>query len=44
MMTGRKVRSTNIRVINRRYACFDFCPVCFTNKQKQKQKELLGKA
>jgi hypothetical protein len=36
MMAGRKARSANIRVINRRNGCFDFCSVCFTKKQKQK--------
>jgi len=41
MMAGREARSTNIRVINRRNGCFDFCPVCFTKKKKQKQKALL---
>ncbi len=43
MMASREARSTNIRVINRRNRCFDFCPVCFTKKKKQKQKALLGK-
>ncbi len=43
MMAGRKARSANIRVINCRYGCFDFCPVCFIKKKKQKQKTLLGK-
>jgi hypothetical protein len=42
MMAGRKARSANIRVINRRYGCFDFCPVCFIKKKKQKQKAFLG--
>jgi hypothetical protein len=41
MMAGREARSANIRVINRRNGCFDFCPVCFTEKKKQKQKALL---
>jgi hypothetical protein len=41
MMAGRKARSANIRVINRRNGCFDFCLVCFTKKKKQKQKALL---
>jgi hypothetical protein len=41
MMAGRKARSANIRVINRRNCCFDFCPVCFTKKKKQKQEALL---
>jgi hypothetical protein len=44
MMAGRKARSTNIRVINRRNDCFDFCPVCFIKRKKQKQKALLGKS
>ena len=34
MMAGREARSANIRVINRRNCCFDFCPVCFIKKQK----------
>jgi hypothetical protein len=34
MMAGRKARSANIRVINRRNSCFDYCLVCFTQKQK----------
>jgi hypothetical protein len=41
MMAGREARSTNIRVINRRNGCFDFCSVRFTKKKKQKQKALL---
>jgi len=44
MMAGREARSTNIRVINRRNRCFDFCPVCFTRNKKQKKKALLGKS
>ena len=32
MTAGRKARSANIRVINRRNGCFDYCPVCFTEK------------
>ncbi len=39
MMARRKARSTNIRVINRRNGCFDFCSVCFT-KRKNKSKKL----
>ena len=41
MMAGRNARSTNIRVINRRNGCFDFCPVCFTKNKKQKQEALI---
>jgi hypothetical protein len=38
MMAGRKARSTNIRVINRRNGCFDFCPVCFTERKNKSKK------
>ncbi len=33
MMAGRRARSTNIRLINRRLSCFDCCLVCFTGRK-----------